>query len=97
MDLDRIREMEGYLNSITEATAGLSGELDRMESLLDDMDRLFDYYGSSEWFDDREGELPEGVAAGVLSEDLAYDQFLEIRDASFRMLELATEILKNRL
>ena len=97
MDLERITEMEGCLDRIAEATEGLNGALDRMESLLDDMSSLFEYYGSNEWYDDREGELPEGVAAGVLSEDAVYDEIMEVRDASFRMLELATEILKNRI
>ena len=97
MDLERITEMEKRLNAITEATAGLDAELDRIESLLDDMSCLFDYYGSNEWFDDLEGELPADVPAGVLSEDLVYAQFMKVREASFRMLELGTEILKERL
>ena len=97
MDLERIAEMENRLNALTEATAGLQGELDRMESLLDDMGSLFDYYGSNDWYDDREGDVPADVPAGVLSEDLVYDQIMEVRDASFHMLELATDILKNRI
>ena len=37
------------------------------------------------------------LKAGVLSEDLVYDEIVDARDASFRMLELATDILKNRI
>ena len=97
MDLQRIREMEDCLNRCTAATADLDVQLNRMEELREDMIRLFSYYGSEAWYEDREGELPEGVPAGVLSEDLAYDQIIAARDAAFRMLELSTDILKNRI
>ncbi len=96
-DLDRISEMESILNECTAATAALQAELGRMEALRDDMIRLFKYYGSENWFRDREAPLPEGVAAGVLSEDLVYDQITEVRDAAIRMLELSTDILKDRI
>ena len=52
---------------------------------------VFDYWRGED------GELPEGISAGVLSEDLVYDQITEVRDAAFRMLELAADILKNRI
>ena len=97
MDIDRIREMESSLNACTAATADLRAQLDRMEALREAMTRLFAYYGSEAWYEDREGELPPGTPAGVLSEDLVYDQITEIRDAAFQMLELATDILKNRI
>ena len=58
---------------------------------------LFSYYGSEAWYEDREGELPKDVPAGVLSEDLVYDQITAVRDAAFRMLDLSTDILKNRI
>lgn len=97
MDIQRISEMEGYLKECTAATAALNEQLERMESLKVPMTALFSYYGSSDWYTDREGELPENVAAGVLSEDLVYDEISAIRDAAIRMLELATDILKERI
>ena len=97
MDLQRIREMEKILNECTAATADLEKQLDRMEQLKDPMTRLFAYYGSEQWYEDREGELPEGTPAGVLSEDAVYDQITAVRDAAFRMLETATDILKTRI
>ena len=95
--IDRITEMEGYLDECTETVSGVSAQLDRLEDVLGPMTSLFSYYGSNEWYDDREKELPEGLKAGVLSEDLVYDQIMAIRDEAFRMLELATDILKNRI
>ena len=89
--------MEGYLRECTDATADLTAQLDRMEALGEHMTRLFAYYGSEDWYADREGDLPEGIPAGVLSEDLVYEQITAIRDASFRMLTLAADILKSRI
>ncbi len=97
MDIERITEMEGYLNECTEAISALEAQLDRMEEVREHMIRLFDYYGSDAWFVDLEGEVPEGVPAGVLSEDLVYDQITAVRDAAFRMIDLASDILKNRI
>ena len=97
MDLQRIREMEDCLNRCTSVTADLDRQLDRMEELREDMIRLFSYYGSEAWYEDREGELPKDVPAGVLSEDLVYDQITAVRDAAFRMLDLSSDILKNRI
>ena len=97
MDIDRISEMESCLKECTEATAGLCGQLDRMEECAEQMTRLFSYYGSEAWYEDREGELPAGLRAGVLSEDLVYDQITAARDTAFRMLELSADILKNRI
>ena len=97
MELQRIREMEDRLNRCAAAAADLDAQLDRMEELREDMIRLFSYYGSNAWYEDREGELPEDMPAGVLSEDLVYDQITAVRDAAFRMLELSADILKNRI
>ena len=97
MDIDRITEMENNLNACVEATEKLNKELGRMEALRGQMTDLFRYYGSEEWYEDRDGGIPKGVPAGVLSEDAVYDQITEVRDAAFRMLELAADILKNRI
>ena len=97
MNIDRIREMEGYLNECAAATADLSAQLERTDGLRDQMIRLFSYYGSEEWHQDREGEIPQDLPAGVLSEDAVYDEITALRDAAYRMLELATDILKNRI
>lgn len=97
MDIDRITQMEGYLNECAAATADLTAQLDRMEALRGAMTALFAYYGSEAWYMDREGELPRNVSAGVLSEDAVYDQIAAVREAAFQMLELATDILKNRI
>jgi hypothetical protein len=97
MNIERVKEMEGYLNECAAVTAGLTEQLDRTDAVREDMIRLFSYYGSEAWYEDREGDLPADIPAGVLSEDAVYDRITEIRDAAFRMLETATDILKNRI
>ena len=94
-DLSRIQKMENVLNECSEAITNLQEQLDRMNSLKERATQLFSYYGSEDWYTDRESELPEGFAAGVLSEDAAYDAITELRDAAFQMLEMGTDILKN--
>lgn len=97
----RIKEMEPLLNECQEALSDLENQLDRMDDLRKGMIKLFSYYGSSAWRSDLEldeqGLLPEGLQRGVLSEDLVYDQIVAARDAAYRMLELAADILKNRI
>ena len=97
MNIERVKKMEAILDECREATKALDTQLERMDALRPGMMALFRYYGSEEWYQDREGELPEGVKAGVLSEDLVYDEITAVRDAAIHMLELATDILKNRL
>ena len=96
-DLNRIAEMEALLDECGKANAELSAQLAKTDALRDKTIRLFSYYGSPEWYADREAELPAGMKAGVLSEDLVYDEITEARDAAFHMLELATDILKDRI
>ena len=97
----RINEMEPLLNECQEVLSDLDTQLDRMEDVRKGMIKLFSYYGSSAWrIDlelDEEGLLPNDLQRGVLSEDLVYDQIVSARDAAYRMLELAADILKNRI
>ena len=95
--IKRISEMEKILDECRETLTELEQALDHLQELQDGMGQLFEYYGSEEWYEDRELELPSDVRAGVLSEDLIYDAIMDTRDLSFRMLETATEILKNKV
>lgn len=96
-DLDRIQEMEHFLNECTSATADLAEQLQRMDTLREPMIRLSHYYGSPEWYADRKAELPKDISAGVLSEDAAWNAITNLREAALHMLELATDILKHRI
>lgn len=94
--------MESAMNECSRAIGELTEQLDRLEALRDRMSELFGYYGSEAWYEDREAwdaaeEIPEGLTAGVLSEDLVYDEIAELRELAFRMIESGTDVLKNRL
>ena len=96
-DVERIREMEAILDRSRAELDALSQRLDALDALREPMGRLFRYYGSEAWYRDRESPLPPEVKAGVLSEDAVYDAVVDARDAAIRMLELATDLLKNRI
>ena len=101
--IDRINEIESILDECVEAVKELQGTLDDIERLQEKMGKLFAYYGSNEWYEDREAydamdtEEQADIKAGVLSEDSVYDLITDVRDESFRMIELGTDILKNRI
>ena len=86
---------EQTLARIGRMEKALGRTLDEMEALREDAAALFRYYGSEDWFSDRELTLPPGTKAGVLSEDAVYDTLQELRDEAFRMLGLAAEILRD--
>ncbi len=93
-NIARITEMENALDECREVLDEIEASLDRLEEIREKMGELFAYYGSEEWFEDRELELPPDVKAGVLSEDLVYDAVTDARDVSIRMMELATDVIK---
>ena len=95
--IKRINEMEAALDECRAALDDLEKSMDRMEGASQKMGELFSYYGSADWYEDREMELPSYIKTGVLTEDLVYDEITDARDLSFRMLELATDILKNKI
>lgn len=92
--LDRIARMESYLDETAALAAKLQEQLDAVKAAKGHAQALFRYYGSEDWYADRDMELPEGFKAGVLSEDSVYDAITDLRDAAFQMLELGTDILK---
>ena len=99
--IERIEEMERCLDASRAAVDRLAEAFDAYEAVQKDYLKLNSYYGSSLWVNDYEadeaGKLPASLKRGVLSEDAVYDEIAAVRDLSFRMLELATDILKNRV
>ena len=96
-NIERVAAMERALNACTAATQALDAQLARMDALREETIALFRYYGSEDWHRDREAALPPDLPAGVLSEDAAYDAYTALRNTAFHMLELGTDILKNRI
>lgn len=94
----RIAEMEEAFDKAAVAILGFAQDLDDFEEAQDAITKLVRYYGSEEWFDDRDadeaGQLPEGLSRGVLNEDLPYDVLVDYHDLAIRMLKVATRALE---
>ena len=96
--IERITEMEEILDKSADIFADVNRVLDELENNMKRYNKLDKYYSSENWFIDeeahREGKLPEDLKCGVLSEDLAYNLFIENNNIAIRMLEIATKMLK---
>lgn len=96
--IERIKTMEEYLNASTAALSALELSFDKYAESQQQIALLAEYYGSEEWYDDREldqnGELPQDLRRGVLTEDLVYNLLLDNRELAIKMLETATRALK---
>lgn len=96
-DIKRIQKMEAILNECHDAINCLEEQLNQMENIKEKMCQLFKYYGGEQWYSDREMDIPTDIAAGVLSEDLVYNEIIHVREIAFQMIEQACDILKNRI
>lgn len=90
--------MEEALDATTDATSQLSEAIAAQVDALDALRMLSSYYGSQEWFKDREaderGKLPADLKRGVLGEDLPYEALVDAREAALAALEVATAMLR---
>ena len=94
----RIEEMEEAFDEAAAAVRAFEESLDAFEAAQPAIARFSAYYGSEDWFCDRDadeaGELPEGLKRGVLGEDLGYELLVSYHELAIRMLETATRALK---
>ena len=79
--IQRIAQMEEYLNQSAAAVEALSRALEDYLAIQPQLQALSDYYGSSQWYADRDddeaGRLPTELRRGVLSEDGAYNVLMD--------------------
>jgi len=79
--IDRIKEMESYLDEVTEAVKGLSDALTDYLAVREKYYKLEEYYESEKWMEDFEadeaGKIPKRIKRGVLSEDTLFDLITE--------------------
>ena len=83
--LERITHYEEILDKIDAAVSDLDRVLETFDAVQPLVRELDDYYGSDDWFSDRELRLPPGTKAGILSEDLLYDRFTDLHALAARM------------
>ena len=96
--IERIARMEKAFADAAVAILGFEQDLSDFENAQETIAALARYYGSEEWFADRDadeaGELPADLERGVLGEDLTYDLLVSYRDLALRMLKAATRALE---
>ena len=97
--IERIQAMEAILDEAGDAVEALANALEDYAAIQGKIRKLSAYYGGEHWYTDldadTQGKLPEDLKRGVLSEDLVFDVLTGNRDNAVRMLEIATDILKN--
>ena len=94
----RVQEMETVLGTAQEQARALQAALAQARAGLVSYHQLEGYYGSEHWHNDREamdrGTFEPVGAAGVLSEDAAYDALSLWYGCAVEMVDLAAQLLK---
>jgi len=94
MDKNRIEKMEEYLNITNLNIKELKKSINKFKKNKKKTYELSNYYGSNEWYTDREN-FDNSIKAGVLNEDIPYDTLLELHSLAIDLITLGTDILKN--
>ena len=89
--IDRITKNEERLDRINNCIKEMKTALSNMKSIQKDLSLLNKYYGSKNWFKDKEayeqGKIPK-IKAGVLSEDAIWNMNEEYKDLIMEMKEM---------
>ena len=82
--IQRVRQMEQYMDEVAEALKNASDELKNNGELRKKVAVLTDYMDSGQWLADYEaderGELPADLKRGVLSQDGLYNLICDIKE-----------------
>ena len=99
--IERIKQMEQYLDDSYDAVRALSEALNRYEAIQKSLEKLSAYYGSTLWMkdfeDDENGKLPKDLKRGVLSEDAVYDLLTDHHELMLRMSRAVTKSIDSKL
>ena len=91
--IERIKQMEQYMDRASAAVMELSAALDKFVEAQECISALDEYYGSDEWrrdfADDEAGLLPHDLKRGVLSEDGIWNLLSDNRELMARLQEAA--------
>ena len=97
--IERIEHMGKILEQTNEVAAELFEALENYAQLREQYREMVEYYNSDLWTKDFDaemsGELPDDINRSVLNEDTVYDLIVKNRILTVRMLELATDNVKN--
>ena len=94
---ERIAKNEERLDAACASIKNLENALDEFVALKKEIALLNRYYGSKNWFSDKEayesGKIPK-IKAGVLSEDAVWNMNEDIKELMKRMRKVEKENLK---
>ncbi len=95
----RIRAMETKANLLAAGAEAFQAALDKFAEVEPSYRELSQYYGGSEWWEDKNfsdsKDFPADLSCGVLSEDGLYNILGDLHSLAIQMLELSCDILKN--
>ena len=94
MDKERISKMEEYLDLTNSYIKEIKKSVNKFKKNKKKIYALSNYYGSNEWYTDREN-FDNSIKAGILSEDIPYDTLTELHTLAIDLIALGTDILKN--
>ena len=96
MNEKRIEKMERLLNLASKKTEEFEKSLYEYKSIQKEINELNNYYGSKNWYKDREwlDNSNKNIKAGVLSEDLVYNLLQDNYSLAILMMEIALNIIK---
>lgn len=93
--IKRIQENEEKLDKLSEIINNLEISLNEFEQSQSLFKELNEYYGSKEWFEDKEtheiGKI-EIVKAGVLSEDAVWNLLMDVKYLMEKIKEISNQI-----
>lgn len=96
ISLVRIEKMEARMNDWESQINQMNTAVSELEKQLSDLQSLYHYYYGPEWREDlaldEQGQLPEDLRRGVLSEDGLYNLFGDTEALAENLYSLAKQI-----
>ncbi len=95
--IDRIKRNEERLDNTLKCIHDLEEAFQKLQDNQKEMKLLNKYYGSKEWFQDKEnyeqGKIQK-IKAGVLSEDTVWNMNEEYRELMSELIHFANKIIQ---
>lgn len=89
--IKNITEMENILNETDSLISEMEILIQKWKKNQSDFALLMNYYGSENWYKDREnddeGIIPQDLPRGVLSEDAVHNTFGNRREISIQLIK----------
>ncbi len=92
--IKNIEKMEIILDTMEEKINNLEKSLNDFENYLDEFKKLEEYYGSEQWFIDKDTKFPKSLKCWVLSENAIYNLITNQREIWIRMAKLWIKVVE---